>query len=430
MILNKEKLSNVFLMLVIGALMIYLYVAQIQEMNAYLGMKAITINLEFIISLLISLIIILGVMPSTFTMPSSIFVYIFILFTLFPIISLYGVSGVMDIVSFWNLFILLLFSILTIKKGSIFIATLLSSFDFTSLSFGNGKIKFEWILVLFLILVFLLSFQKMGMSFGLDDSYDRRLIARDRIGGALGYMISIGLNGVSPFLSFIGIYKNQLVFFVVALLFSIAGFGLVGTKAPFAFVCLLAMIGFLFRRNYMSIMTMFLYLILAICVLSFFEYLLFDYSSIADYLVRRMFATVAQTQGYYYDYIVNSAPTHDLIYGLSQHEGKGISYLIGENYSGKPEANDNTNAFLFEIGRNGILGYLFQLLFLSIFYGILDVWYKKYKMIDAVAISVIYSLIIVEQSYSVALITSGVLFIAIFVGVFSKVSPNRWTENR
>ena len=53
MILNKEKLSNVFLMLVIGALMIYLYVAQIQEMNAYLGMKAITINLEFIISLLI-----------------------------------------------------------------------------------------------------------------------------------------------------------------------------------------------------------------------------------------------------------------------------------------------------------------------------------------------------------------------------------------
>ena len=39
--------------------------------------------------------------------------------------------------------------------------------------------------------------------------------------------------------------------------------------------------------------------------------------------------------------------------------------------------------------------------------------YIKYKMKEMLGVSILYSLIIIEQSYTVALITSGVLFIVI-----------------
>ena len=44
-----------------------------------------------------------------------------------------------------------------------------------------------------------------------------------------------------------------------------------------------------------------------------------------------------------------------------------ITYVIGETYLGNSASNANTNTFLNEIGRNGFVGYIFSIVFISLF---------------------------------------------------------------
>ena len=399
----------------IGVLLLYSYKVQIQPMNAYGGMVGIEYDYFYVANLIASVAILFLIFPNYMYTPTSIFTGIYILFPLLSITFLYGVSGLLDANSYWILFLFQVLSIAFIQFLSRFIRYFLYRFNFKLYLKKIRFIKIEWVSVCFLFAVLLPLIQRFELDFSFENSYDRRLSVRNNLDGILAYTISIGMNGVAPFLAYISALNKKSVFFIIALLFVVIMFGITGAKAPIAFVMLMWLFGKL-SPNFSPVKVL-IYTVLIISIISIFDFLLSGYSLGMDIFLRRVFASVALTQSYYADYFLNQIAINDLVFGVVK-EGKDVPYIIGELYSNNPSANDNTNALLYEIGRRGLVGYVFMLFILSSFFAFLDVLYIKYRMKEMVGISILYSLIIIEQSYSVAFITSGILFVVMIALLF------------
>lgn len=408
---TKQKILSVLLLAVICLLTLFLYTVQIQETNAYMGMRPLPHDLAYFLVSTLLFCCVIVLFPRHSYSPSNIFFGIYILFTVFWISFLSGVSGYVDLNGLVVLFTILFVPVVFLKYSVPVLKRALMKFDFSFFSFLRF-LKSEWLLVFVLFYVLFFVSQRLGFSFDFIDSYVRRMSAREVIGGLLAYALPCSLNGIAPFLAFIGMFTKKYYLFVFSLLFVIAGFGFLGTKAPVLSVFLLAAVGFNARLRLVSFVNLFLFFVLLVCIGSFIEYTLWGFSWIADVVVRRAFVVVPQNQGYYYDFFSNHTSLYDLMFG--QHQEKPISFIIGEKYYGNPATNANTNMFLYELGRNGVLGYLLSLIFLSFFCAFMDVLYEKYSRYEALAVSVIYSLLIVEQSYSTAFITSGVFLITFF----------------
>jgi hypothetical protein len=127
---------------------------------------------------------------------------------------------------------------------------------------------------------------------------------------------------------------------------------------------------------------------------------------IADIIIRRAFIVVAQNQTYFIDFIINNFTFENWLFGYEI--DKPITFLIGEIYHNNINTNANTNAFLYEFVSKGILGYLFMILFLSFFFSLLNFLYLKYQLKEVIGISIIYSLLLTEQAYTTAFVTSGI----------------------
>jgi hypothetical protein len=419
MIFSQRKLVDFLLLMLIGVLIIFSYDVQIQESNAYLGMKKIEYDYLYIVNLLISIVIIFLILPDfSNTTPANIFFGIYVIFPLLTLVFIYGASGFLNSYSYWALFIFQVLSISFIRFGILLAKYIFYRVDL-KVYLLSKYIKIEWIFVVFLVFTSFILLQKFEIDFDFVNSYERRLHVRGEISGILAYMMSMGLNGVAPFLAYISALKKKFFLFIVALLFVVIGFGVAGVKAPIVLVVLMWLYGKKHNTSTStSILRILTWAILIILILSILEFFIFNFSVGMDVVIRRVFATVAQVQGYYGDFYLNYLTTNDVIFGLPG-EGKDVTYIIGELYFNNPSTNENTNTFLYEIGRRGLMGYVFMLLFLSCFLAFLDVLYKKYKLKEMSAVSLLYSLIIIEQSYTVALITSGIFFVTVVVFLFS-----------
>ena len=411
-VVTKQKLISMLLLSAICLFTLFLFVVQIQGTNAYMGMRPLSHDVAYYIVSTLLFCLMLILFPRYGSSPSNIFIGIYLLFTVSWISFLSGVSGYVDLNGLVILFLFLIFPIIFLKCSVPLLRQVIKKFDISS--FVIFKIpRSEWFLVVVLIIVLFCVSQYLEFSLSYIDSYVRRMSGRELIGGLLAYALPISLNGIAPFIAFIGMFTKRYYLFAFSLLFVVAGFGFLGTKAPVMVVLLLGIVGLNARLKLVSVVNLFLFFVLFVCVASIVEYTIFGFSWIADIIVRRGFIVVPQNQGYYYDFFINHTSFYDLIFG--QHYDKQISFVIGEKYYGNTATNANTNAFLYELGRNGMIGYLFSLLFLSFFYAFMDVLYEKYNRYEALAVSVIYSLLIVEQSYSTAFITSGVVLITFFM---------------
>ncbi|MCG3661048.1 hypothetical protein [Aliarcobacter butzleri] len=263
----------------------------------------------------------------------------------------------------------------------------------------------------------------MPMSFSFDDSYVRRLNGRELINGISAYLFAMSMNSISPFLAFYAFLKKKYFYFFISFIFVILCFGFVGSKAPIAYVILLSFLGFLFNKSdKINLFNFFLMLIFFIFFLSVIEYVIFDFSIIADIIVRRAFIVVAQNQTYFIDFIINNFGLENWIFGFKS--DKLITFLIGELYYNNIDANVNTNAFLYEFISNGIVGYFFMILFLSFFFSLLNFLYIKYKSKEVIGVSIIYSLLLTEQAYTTAFITSGICILTILILMTMKKEIN------
>jgi hypothetical protein len=164
------------------------------------------------------------------------------------------------------------------------------------------------------------------------------------------------------------------------------------------------------------VLSFFLLALLFINIFALLEYLIFDFSIVADLFVRRAIAVVTQNQSYFIDFFFHNSSLSDFLFGATQN--KPITFIIGENYYNNPNTNVNTNAFLYALLQKGIFGYMVSIIAISAFFLILDVFYEKYKLKEILAISILYALLLCEQAYTTAFVSSGIALLFIVFTLF------------
>ncbi|WP_141047371.1 oligosaccharide repeat unit polymerase [Aliarcobacter cryaerophilus] len=247
------------------------------------------------------------------------------------------------------------------------------------------------------------------MDFDYGSSYSRRSLGYEMISGFKAYMFSMSMNGIAPYLAFLSIFKKKYLFFFISLLFTLMCFGFIGTKAPIFYTFLFAFLGFIINTKNFNVSYFMLKVISLVLFISIVEYFIFNFSWVADIIVRRAFIVVSQNQIYFIDYFFNYFDFYDWIFG----KGKDITYTVGDIYHIFPNTNANVNALLYEIGRNGIFGFIIMNIFLLVFFTMLDYIYKKYNKKEILGVGILYVILLFEQSYSTAFVTSGIGLITI-----------------
>ncbi|MBF7066141.1 hypothetical protein D5R49_08630 [Arcobacter butzleri] len=418
----NPKIYNILTLSFIALCSLYLFFEQIQLTNEYMGLRYFTINSMYILILVNSLFFVnLFIKIINKNLPSSYLIFIYVLFVIIWNMIFYRSTNLLsyELYMLWLILIILpLFTILVFNKFFVLIIQKIF-FQINILKL----IKLEYILSLFLFITLCIISLKMPMSFSFDDSYVRRLNGRELINGISAYLFAMSMNSISPFLAFYAFLKKKYFYFFISFIFVILCFGFVGSKAPIAYVILLSFLGFLFNKSdKINLFNFFLMLIFFIFFLSVIEYVIFDFSIIADIIVRRAFIVVAQNQTYFIDFIINNFGLENWIFGFKS--DKLITFLIGELYYNNIDANVNTNAFLYEFISNGIVGYFFMILFLSFFFSLLNFLYIKYKSKEVIGVSIIYSLLLTEQAYTTAFITSGICILTILILMTMKKEIN------
>lgn len=411
--LNRMYIYNFLIASFIITSSLFLYFFQIQETNEYMGLKYFAIDPMYVLIVINSLVLIgLVIKLIKKNLPSNYLIYIYILFVIIWNILFYKSTNLIsyELYFLWLILIILpLFCILLFNKFFMLIIEKVF-FEINILKF----LKIEYLLSLFLVITLILISLKMPLSFSFNDSYVRRLDGRELVTGFNAYLFAMSMNSIAPFLAFYAFLKKKYLYFFIAFIFVILCFGFIGSKAPIGYVILLSYIGFLFSRSEeINIFNFFLVVIFFIFFLSVIEYLIFDFSIIADIIVRRAFIVVSQIQTYFIDFIINNFTFENWLFGYEN--DKPITFLVGEIYYNNINTNANTNAFLYEFISNGMVGYFLMILFLSFFFSLLNFLYIKYNLKEVIGISIIYSLLLTEQAYTTAFITSGIGFLSILV---------------
>lgn len=401
---SVEKLQILFLASITIVIVWYLSVNQIVVQNEYMGMSALTFSLSSCLALLYFPMFIIVFLYTDIHAPEGILVGVLLFYCFVWFLFFYSVSGFVSVE-------------LVLLGGSVFLLPMVIfalsgrfiKVDYKLRAFQNGlfKIRIEFVITIVLFIISALVYKIMGVSSSFVDSYERRIIAREEVVGLVAYFFSMSLNGFAPLLAFLSIYNKKYIYLFVAIFFSLLGFGFIGTKAPIGYVVLMALIGYCLSKGGEKVVLMLVLAMTALVFLAFLEYLFFGISSIADIYIRRAMLLVPQNQMYFLDYIFNAQNSTDLL--LSGVKGdRPISFIVGDVYYSMPESNANTISFLTELGRHGFFGYLANIVFLAFFYSMLSHLYRSSRHGVWLALSTLYALLLLEQSYSTAFVSSGI----------------------
>lgn len=419
--INFYKIKSVLIFYLIFLMSLFLFAKQIQQDNEYLGMLGIDFDLRLFGTLFIHFIMLIFISDYKNNLSSN-FINFFLYFVLIWFFIFFDLVGKIDFQAYILLntliFIPILFFYLSKYIRVLFEKLGIDIYKLNMLYFINLNILLSTLLLFTLLVISI----KMPLEFGFDSSYERRTLGYEVITGAYAYLFSICMNGIAPYLAFLSILRRNYFYFILSFVFVIFCFGFIGVKAPILYVCFFAFLGFFIRKVDFNLSYFILKLVFFILVFATIEYLIFNFSWIADLIVRRAFVVVAQNQLYFIDYFLNYFDFYDWLFG----RGGNITYIIGDMYHNIPNTNANVNALLYEIGRNGIFGYIIMLLFLVFFFSFLDYIYLKYNNKDILGIGILYIILLLEQSYSTAFITSGVFVITILT--FLTINNKEYNE--
>ncbi len=415
------KIKSIFIFLLIFTISLYLFSQQIQPDNEYIGMKTIELNFRFFIILILNFILIILIIKYKNTLCNNfinmisflVLLWFLIFFDLIEEIDLNHYVVLITII----LIPILLFNLFVSKLILFYKNINLTIYKFNFLSFIDLKIILSTILLLTIILIG----NKMPLDFNFLTSYERRSLGSELITEFSAYLFSMSMNGIAPYLAFLSVIKKKYNYFFIALLFVICCFGFIGVKAPILYVFFFGFLGFFIAKKRFNLSYFILIIIFIILFGALIEYFIFDFSWIADIIVRRAFVAVAQNQLYFVDFFLNYFNFDEWFIGM----GSNITYIIGDFYYPIP-TNANVNALLYEIGRNGIFGYIIMILFLLFFFSFLDYVYLKYNNKEFLGIGILYMILLLEQSYSTAFITSGVCMITILT--FLTINDKEYNE--
>lgn len=413
-----SRVSTLFLLIITGAAFVYIYQVQIGPANGYLGMRPLIFGMAGFIVFLLAFLYYLFLPFFLKFRPSDFFLIVYSLVPIFSYVILYPVSGVL---SDWQVlfgyalliipvFLLLLFRSISTK---FYFKGFLSSWCIDLLACAVGAS----------VVIFSLYKMMPWASFSLSDSYVRRLIGRDIFpaGTISAYANSIVMNGFVPFLAYRGATGRSLLLIPLALAFVVSYYYTLGVKAPFLYFFFFLSLGFFLENGggRGSFFKVYLGAVLSLFLTSLvmiLEGLLFGgYSYVADYLFRRLYAVPPQLMGYYIDYFGNSANVNWNFLTGSLLDAKPISFIVGDVYSGQSGTNANSNSFFYALGEYGFIGYLLNIIFIIIIYFVLDCQYKNTRNKSYLFLGMLFGVLLLEQFYATALVSSGVAVLLLLV---------------
>ena len=414
----KVNLVNlkIILLLYISVLMVwYLAYSQIVEMNKHMGFNELSYDSSLFYSLFFIILLFSCFFKCNKNSPQYIFIGILLCYSHIWFFVFFSVAGYSNIkLIFWAGFIYLLPAILLVLTEKY----LKIKYKFKISKHGLIKLPVEFVIVVILLFVFIAMITKMDLSFSLSSSYERRFVGREKITGLLAYFFEISSNGLAPILAFLAIYNRNYKYILFAFAFSIFAFGFIGTKASFAYVVLLSFVGYYFSKRFNNIVYVLVLLMTTLIFFGILEFLFFDSFWINDIFVRRVNLSPVLTQMHYLDLIFTQSQ-NNYSFLTGNQDDQYITYRIGETYYKNPLINVNTISFLQVFGQLGILGYFFNVFFLVFFCNLLQYFDKVYKHKVWIALTIIYALLLLEQSFTTAFLSSGIGFIIILLSTFS-----------
>jgi hypothetical protein len=386
---------------------IHTYDFQLAEANAYAGMHPWEMTIAGWIYLSVISLFLFFIISRLKGYPSDFFV---IFYSVFPIISFSTLTSTSGKISD---FILLPSLIIIIFPLVVVIMVLWVFPKIKWRGIVSPKIIDKVLLgILFLAIGYSYVNSPKSAGFDILSSYDRRLEGREiyAAGSLIAYALMMCMNGFVPYLAFRGAIKRQCSLIFIAFGAVIFFYWLLGVKAPIAYAVLGCLVGYLTKFNYQKyFVKYFLIGFMGLYFIVLLEWLFFNnYSITADYGFRRLFAGQAEIQGYYLDFLlVNTPPFWSFFSGVHD-QSFSATYYIGSTYLGNPDTNANTNAFLYAIVSNGIIGYAVATIFVAFFLVILDRLYQSTQNPSYILIGFVYGYLLTEQAFSTAMVSSGV----------------------
>ncbi|MGI2026443.1 hypothetical protein, partial [Endozoicomonas acroporae] len=289
--INKIKNADVgswcVFFLVLAAGLLSIFDLQIVKVNNTIFYQSINIDLVYVFFLCVFILIAFLYIPTFLAKPIDLFLYFYFFIVLYAYFIFHSIRGELDNIVYILNLIILVFPAVVVLNFSYF---------FRRFSFSLPlSVKSECLVLVFVVLSLCSVFFSLlnptpSASFGLEDSYIRRLEGREiyAFRSPLAYLNSMVMNGILPFLAFYSGWKLRLFLFAFCSICWIVFYYLLGVKAPLFFIFISFFIGCCVRANKIR------YLLSCISVLaissvffSLIEFALFDYSYVADYLLRR-----------------------------------------------------------------------------------------------------------------------------------------------
>ena len=430
--LGRNRFSALLFIYIIYILaIIHTYDSQIAKDNVYAGLHPWEITGIGWIYLFIVSISIVFIVSSLKGNPSDFFIILYSFISIASFLSLTSTSGRVS-----ESTLLPSLTVIILPIVSVFLAQ-----NFLPKTKWRGIVSTNIIIRVILGVMALSIFYSYlnspeGAGFDIINSYDRRLKGRDIYadGSLIAYALAMSMNGIAPYLAFKSIVNKHKVLIFIAFGSAIYYYWLIGVKAPMAYVIISCLVGYLTRRNYLKYFAeYFLIGVVGLYFLVLIEWLFFEnYSIIADYFFRRLFSVQAEIQGYYLDFLFVNTPSFWSFLSGSDDKLFAATFYIGESYQGNPDSNANTNAFLHAFIKNGIIGYLVAIFFVSIFLVLLDRLYRSTKNPAYMLIGFVYAYLVIEQAFTTALLSSGVglLFIlTLFEKFDSSIAHDNYTNS-
>jgi hypothetical protein len=425
--ISRNNFFNLlFLFVVYMWAIIHTYDFQIAEANAYAGMHPWEMNSTGWINLSIILLVSVFITSRLKGYPSDFFVIFYLAIPLISFCTLTSTSGKINDFIFWPSLVVVTFPLALVLVIQKFFPT------FKWRGMISSRIIDKILLgILFTVIIFSYINSPESASFDILNSYYRRLEGREiyTAGSLIAYALMMCMNSFAPYLAFRGAtsQKNSLIFIAFGAV--IFFFWLLGVKAPLVYAILGCLIGYLTRINDIrNFVKYFLIIIMGLYFLVLIEWTVFNnYSIVADYGFRRLFPVQAQIQGYYLDFLMIDTPTFWNFFSGVNDQSFSATYYIGNTYLGNPDSNANTNAFLYAMVANGILGYIIATFFVAIFLVLLDRLYLSTQNPGYILIGFVFGYLLTEQAFSTAMVSSGVglLFLLTFL---EKYEPYKKTN--
>ncbi|WP_188707688.1 hypothetical protein [Polaromonas eurypsychrophila] len=285
----------------------------------------------------------------------------------------------------------------------------------------SNPVAIEWMVSLPLVFAILIGFLSApeNAGFGLNNSHIRRFEGRElyAAGSLQAYVLSMSMNGFIPYLAFLSALKKNVWLLGLAILAGIFFFWLIGVKAPLAYLIVAHILGWLLRWKMLNkVAHIFLSAIVVLWMIVLLEWWLKGYSYTADYLFRRLFPVQAFQQGYYLDFLLSEKLiSWSWLTGASDPNFQA-SFYIGERYDGGVKTNSNTNAFLSAFMSAGVVGYAGAAIFISSILVVFDRLWRSSRNPSYLFLGFLYGILVIEQAYTVAMVSSGVglLFMLVF----------------